>query len=225
MHTATLPRSTLHAPAQAGRFLGWGLFVAALAFFNPHLWGGSVTEEWTFLPHQFFQGAWWRLLTHPFVHVSWYHLVLDASAFVLLYTRLEAHRACTRLVAVFICMLGSVTLPLVSTDAVSALGLCGLSGTAHGLMTIVCLDLVCSKARLERVVGSVNLALLVLKSGYEYYCGTVLFAWLHLGPIGTPIAACHAGGVLAGILAWLVFRLVRPLKGQPEHEAERCGCR
>jgi hypothetical protein len=37
----------------------------------------------------------------------------------------------------------------------------------------------------------------------EAVTGDVLFASWHLGSLGTPVAECHAGGVLGALLAWL----------------------
>ena len=40
----------------------------------------------------------------------------------------------------------------------------------------------------------------------EAATGDVLFASWHLGSLGTPIAACHAGGILGALVTWLVLR-------------------
>lgn len=47
---------------------------------------------------------------------------------------------------------------------------------------------------------------LLLKVAWELAIGTVFLQQLHLGDIGQPIVATHAGGVLGGLLGYLLLR-------------------
>jgi rhomboid family GlyGly-CTERM serine protease len=157
-----------------------------------------------FHPELVVRGEWWRLLTHPFVHVSLYHLVLDAVAFLVLYATLKEKRMLRRLAYCAGSAVGSLALSLLLSPAVYSLGLCGLSGIAHGLMAVTGLEMASSRtdSTVARI-GRVTLALLSAKVLYEAVTGEVLFAASHLGDIGTPIAACHLGGVSgAAIVYW-----------------------
>jgi membrane associated rhomboid family serine protease len=90
---------------------------------------------------------------------------------------------------------------LFSTD-IYIYGLCGLSGMAHGLMAVSCLELM--QSRDSRVVGGVFLAVLVAKTVWEVATGSVVFHSLHLGDIGHPVVTTHLGGLLGGVAAFVV---------------------
>src|SRR6478735_2634518 len=77
--------------------IGFGLLVAV---FSGSVLFGSPSGTMMFRPDAVAAGEWWRLLTHPFVHVTWYHLLLDASAFFLLYHGLLERKLGRRLVYV-----------------------------------------------------------------------------------------------------------------------------
>ena len=51
-------------------------------------------------------------------------------------------------------------------------------------------------------LGLFCLALVVSKCIYEIITGHVLFTFLQFGMCGSPLVACHAGGVTGGILAF-----------------------
>src|SRR5688572_15031172 len=65
-----------------------GIFIGLLILLNI-----PFSEGWksnfTLFPQALESGEWWRLLTFPWVHISFYHLLLDASAFILLYQTLR----------------------------------------------------------------------------------------------------------------------------------------
>ena len=147
---------------------------------------------------------WWTAFTHPLVHVSLYHLLLDAGAFLCLYGMLSHWSPSRRLLVVGACAAGSLGAACMS-PVFRQQGLCGLSGIAHGLMAVVCLDL--ARRADSRVVGIAGLAIVVAKCAAEALSGTVVFSSLHAGHIGRPVVLCHAGGVLGGLLA------VPPLRG------------
>src|SRR5712671_432519 len=60
-----------------------------LVVLNWPLLYGTCNQALVFLPAPVRNGEWWRVLAHPFVHVTWYHLLLDGSAFLLLYKDLR----------------------------------------------------------------------------------------------------------------------------------------
>ena len=60
-----------------------------------------------------------------------------------------------------------------------------------------------------RHIGLLCFAMAVGKSVTESLSGHVLFEAWYAGLLGTPVAVCHAGGVLGGILAYSVEGLTR----------------
>jgi rhomboid family GlyGly-CTERM serine protease len=173
----------------------------------------------TFSPSAVAAGEWWRVLTHPFVHVSWYHALLDGAAFLLLYRMINGPRVayCVGAGA------GSLLAAVWFWPAIGATGLCGLSGIAHGLMAVSALQMIRSgmeghapswpsapanadatKRVPPTTVGWVCLALVAGKSIWEAATGQVFFAWMHFGLLGTPVAVCHLGGVVGGVVVFAV---------------------
>ncbi len=206
---ASAVRARLGAGSRLARLLAsvhpelW-IFAAAIFLFNLHLVPGfsrCSLEPQVFLPDRVRAGEWWRLLAHPFVHVTWYHLLLDAGAFFLLYAGLEEKGALKRMLLVAFCGAGSLVATVLTTLEVSTLGLCGLSGVAHGLMVASALELTdCCRRPCERMQGAVCLALVVAKSIMEVLTGKCFLELLDFGLLGSPIPACHVGGALGGIV-------------------------
>ena len=172
---------------------------------------GSLSE-WIFMPGSVAGGEWWRLLSGPLVHVSWYHLLLDGAAFLLLLTQLRNERAAVRWAYVVSAALASMAFALALSPAIWERGLCGLSGAAHGLMAITALEMIRKDDGLGRRYGWIALGLVISKSVIEALSGQVLFSWLHFGLVGDPVAICHLGGVLGGMVAFAV------LEGRGCHE-------
>jgi rhomboid family GlyGly-CTERM serine protease len=182
-------------------------FALLIGLFNLPLLTGSFSTQFIFHPAAASAGEWWRLFTHPFVHVSWYHLVLDALAFFLAYTELQHRRFRERLAFVAAAGAGSVLTALVASPLIASHGLCGLSGVAHGLAAVVSLEMLRrSNDKVSRWSGLLCFLGVAGKSLVELVTGNVLFASWHLGWLGTPIAACHAGGVLGAMLVWLLLQ-------------------
>ncbi len=175
-------------------------FTIALIAANFMLLLGSVCEPLIFLPDRFLAGDWWRALTFPFVHVSWYHLLLDAGAFLFLYHGLQETSTRRRLLMVIACAAGSLGASWMASPLTA--GLCGLSGIAHGLMAISALEMMRSDDRTLRNASMVCFWIVVLKSILEAFSGQVLFSFLHFGPVGAPVATCHAGGILGGLVVF-----------------------
>jgi rhomboid family GlyGly-CTERM serine protease len=178
-----------------------------IVLLNLPLLHGACAVELVFLPGRVAAGEWWRVLTHVFVHVSWYHLLLDATAFLLLYQELREKQWFARIGCVLACGAGCLLVSLWAAPMIHTRGLCGLSGIAHGLMVIAALDMVrAGNDATIRRAGFISFALVVTKCMIEAATGSILLERLHLGPLGSPVAVCHAGGVLGGLVGWVVAR-------------------
>jgi rhomboid family GlyGly-CTERM serine protease len=186
--------------------LAFGSLIFAL---NLPLLFGSGWHALMFQPEAVRHGQWWRLLTHPFVHVTWYHLLLDGSAFFILYHSLIELSLGKRLAYLVGGAVGSVTAAWASSG--SASGLCGLSGIAHGLMAVSALELVSSQPShsAEWRVGLATFAFVVGKAMYEALSGHMFFAILDFGLLGDPISVSHAGGIVGALVLMLACRCVR----------------
>lgn len=156
-------------------------------------------------------GEWWRVFTHPFVHVTWYHLLLDASAFFLLYNGLIERKTIRRVAYVVAGAAGSLSLSWLASPAIGISGLCGLSGIAHGLMAVSAVEMMRgqSPASPEWRIGAFTFALVVGKAAYEAITGHILFGFLYFGLVGDPVAVSHAGGIVGGLLAMLGLSRIR----------------
>jgi len=182
-------------------------FALLIALFNLPLLTGVFSTQFIYHPDAVSGGEWWRLFTHPFVHVSRYHLFLDALAFFLAYTELHHRRFPERLAFVVAASAGSLLAALAASPLIDTLGLCGLSGIAHGLTAVVSLEMLRRRDDpVSRWSGLFCFVGVTGKSLFELVTGQVLFASWHLGWLGTPIAACHAGGVLGALLFWMIFQ-------------------
>ena len=195
------------------------IFLALLLCINIPLFQGQRFPSLSFVPDRVAAGEWWRILTHPFAHVSWYHLLIDASAFLFLYRGLIETSWRKRAMYAAICALGSLSASMLS-PAILTGGLCGLSGAAHGLMAVSALEMACIKTAHStlRRAGIIALCVVVAKSMFEAITGNVVLSFLHIGDVGTPLTLSHAGGALAGIVAFAVlnssFRETRRLTWQ-----------
>jgi rhomboid family GlyGly-CTERM serine protease len=181
-------------------------FAFLLVLLNLPLFAGRSTAALAFQADAVAADEWWRFLTHPFVHVSWYHLLLDGAAFLSLYANLHAEKRWQRLTYVSASAAGSLIVALCASPLIATHGLCGLSGAAHGLMAVSSLEMLSlSKAdRSTRTVALSGFLAVAAKCVFELASGHALFAGLHFGLLGTPIVACHAGGVLGGVIAALL---------------------
>jgi len=205
--------------AKSSRSPEWVLFGTLLVLFNvPLLWGGWL-HSMVFFPEAVRNGEWWRVVLHPFVHLTWYHFLLDAGAFCVLYAGLEEESRGRRLLVVAACAMGSLAMALVAAPGLDTLGLCGLSGTAHGLMAFSALEAVSGRDGRNPPQPSVgkggsasccwagwaSFGAVAVKSAVEAWTGEVFFQSLHFGLMGSPVAVCHGGGVLAGISMFALF--------------------
>ena len=189
----------------------WRFELAALALLiavlNLPLLTGAFSTQFIFHPDAVGAGEWLRLFTHPFVHVSRYHLALDSLAFFLAYTELKQWSFRQRVTVMVLAGAGSLLVALAASPLITTHGLCGLSGIAHGLTAVVSLEMLRrSSDSASQWAGLLCFLCVTGKSLLELATGNVLFASWHPGWLGTPIAACHAGGVLGAALAWLIFQ-------------------
>ncbi len=184
----------------------FSIFMITISLINiPLIWGGWASD-FSFIPTNFAAGEWWRIFTYSFAHVSRYHLFIDAGAFMLLYRGLLEPSWLKRTLYVIFCALGSLAAAMLSPEIFDG-GLCGLSGVAHGLMTISTLEIAASTSsdiKLRRI-GIIAFCIVVIKGIIEIVTGQVVFAFIHFGDVGTPLTLCHGGGILAGITAFLLL--------------------
>lgn len=197
------------------------LLAVLIAAANVSLAAGVFPASLIYLPEKVMAGQWWRLATHPFVHVSAYHLLLDGAAFLLLYAQLAERSLAKRigyLLGIHAAVIAGVTWSL---PAVEAVGYCGLSGLAHGLMAVWCLERMGGGGadRVERRLAMGVLAGLVVKCVYEVAAGHVLFESTHLGDVGVPVVASHLAGVLGAVVMYGLFHVtplrIRTIMGNP----------
>jgi rhomboid family GlyGly-CTERM serine protease len=184
------------------------VFTLLLAVLNLPLFIGRTTAGLAFRAEAVANGEWWRLLTHAFVHISWYHLLLDGAAFLFLYANLQLEERWRRLLLVAGSAAGSLLAAWCVSPLITAHGLCGLSGVAHGLMAVSAVEMLALPGanRGTRVLGLASFALVITKCIIEAATGHALFAGMHFDLLGTPVVVCHAGGVLGAVVTTLLCR-------------------
>ena len=207
--TPVSARGPIPRAAEAGLRAELFVFMLLLALLNLPLFAGRSTAALAFQADAIAAGEWWRVLTHPFVHVSWYHLLLDGAAFLSLYANSHAEQRWRRLTYVAASAAGSLVVALSSSPLIATHGLCGLSGAAHGLMAVSALEtMALSRADcFTRIVALASFVAVTVKCHFELATGHAFFAALHFGLLGTPIVACHAGGILGGLVAMMLLTL------------------
>jgi rhomboid family GlyGly-CTERM serine protease len=172
-----------------------------LVLCNAGLLWGQLAEPLVFYPG----GEFWRIFTHAFTHVSGYHFLIDASLFLWLYHSLETERLGFRLTYLFASLFCSLAGACFHPE-ISTIGFCGLSGVAHGILAVRCLECLPRKG-LSRIVGASALTLLFAKVLAEVALQQVVFGGAHPGYIGTPLVGCHLGGMLGGLGSYLLLRI------------------
>jgi len=201
------------------------LMLVLLACLNFPLFFGAPSTRFIFRADAVAAGEWWRLLTHPWVHVSWYHLLLDAAAFLLAYWELADWSRRARVGLLVVATFGSLLAALAWSPLVWTHGLCGLSGLAHGLTAVLGLELIWPErnpgavSMLNRVMGWLSLLGVTGKALMEVLTGHILFESWHLGSLGTPIAACHLGGIVGALVFWWLYHL--RIAGQTVHASDK----
>lgn len=177
-----------------------GCFIVILAVLNTPFF--FPAESFALHPSALSGHESWRFATFAWAHISPYHLVLDATAFLCLYEKLQG-RLGERLQHLAICILGSGLLPILIDSRLEEIGLRGLSGVAHGLMIVGAREAMRDRAPTVRAFGILTFTGVIAKCALEQLTGTVLFSQWHLGNVGIPIPSCHVGGALGGLLSAL----------------------
>jgi len=183
------------------------IFGMIIALTNLHILTGNDRLGYAliFLPREIAEGQWYRIITHPFVHISWFHILWDAGAFFLLYSGLAEKRIPIKLLYVAVCGVFSLLFAFWFSPMINRLGLCGLSGIAHGLMAVSGMEM--TEHKETRWPGIISFLLVFFKGVYELITGNILFEFLLMGMCGTPMAACHFGGVAGGVIVYTSFRI------------------
>lgn len=197
--------------------------IGMIVLCNIHLLTGRTCQPLIFQYDAVMAGGLYRLITHPFVHLSGYHFLLDAGAFLLLYTGLYEKRPLCRMFVLFVCGLCGLAAPLVFAPEIYSRGLCGLSGIAHGLMAYSALEMIRDQKNFK--IGVACLLLVTLKSVFEAVTGDVVFSFLHFGLCGVPIAICHTGGVMGGIVSFFILNFTDCKNAENLKKKENVRCR
>ena len=182
------------------------ILIAAIVVLNIPLLFGWDNRQWIFLAERVWAGQWYRLLTASFVHVGLYHLVLDGLAFVMLYCSLPYASMLKRLLSlggIHAAVIVGVTL----FNNRPELGYCGLSGIAHGLMTLWCLEMIQNPQHGIRQAGWIGLSVTAAKCAIEAVSGQALLTSWHLGNVGVPVVSSHWGGMLGAIAVFGLIHL------------------
>jgi rhomboid family GlyGly-CTERM serine protease len=190
----------------------WELWIYAvmLAVANIGLLWGHVATGWYYYPEQVLQGQWYRLATHGFVHVSWYHLLLDGSAFVMLYAMLRQPSRAKRTLYVLGANVGCLVGVTAVLPAQGSLGYAGLSGIAHGLMTVWALEnIVETQDKTVKRIGWITLGIVLGKALFEAGHMNVLFSFMHSNLMGQPIGISHLSGIIGACLVYGLCRIRR----------------
>ena len=181
---------------------GLALLLIAL---NSTVLQGLCNTRFIFMPDAATHGEWWRWFTHPFIHVTWWHLLLDGTAFLILYRDLQEQSWSRRILYCASAAVGSLLVCCWADPMLSTRGLCGLSAIAHGLMAVSALNLM--RQRQDKLlfrIGLFSFTLVTLKCLFETLTGQMLFTFLHFGMLGDPVPVTHAGGILGALIAWLL---------------------
>ena len=183
----------------------FGGLAFVLVLLNWSVFRGVCNVRLLFMPEAVRQGEWWRLLTHPFIHVTWWHLLLDGTAFLLLYRDLQEQPWMQRTLLCVGSAVGSLLVCICADPMLSTKGLCGLSAIAHGLMGVSALNLM--RQRHDQLLfgmGVCSFVLVTVKCLIEVFTGKMLFAFLYFGMVGDPVAVTHAGGLLGALVTWML---------------------
>ena len=185
------------------------IFALVVAMCNIPVLLGLPTETLIYLPEKVLAGQLYRFLTHAFVHVTPYHLILDGTAFFLLYAMLAEASSLKRISYVVSTAIGSLIAVTVVMPTLSSVGYCGLSGIAHGLMAVTSIEMILNKKACKAVsrAGLFSLGIVLAKSIYEAASGNVFFDFMHADNIGLPVAVAHLGGVIGGAVMYVVNNL------------------
>ena len=177
-----------------------------LVFVNLPVLQGGTSDYFQFSATSLSFQQSYQLLTHPFAHISWYHLLLDAIAFFSFYPSLKAGRPTARIILFIGAAAGSLLAALHDQPRILEIGFCGLSGVAHGVMGAWSLEL-CRNSKVPKEIRRVGYLSLIIVTGKCLWEGVTQQSFLgfaHFDLMGTPIVACHAGGLIGGLCVALI---------------------
>jgi rhomboid family GlyGly-CTERM serine protease len=183
------------------------IYAVLIAVVNLLLLFGVGADSMFYTPAKAFGGEAYRFITHLFAHVTWFHLILNGTAFFMLYAMLVEKSSFKRTCYVLVTAAASLAAVTIKMPSLTSIGYCGLSGVAHGLMAITSLEIIFDTGSdtTQKRAGIISLALLVAKSVYEMITGQMMFGFIYGGLIGSPIAVSHIGGVIGGCVMFLTF--------------------
>jgi rhomboid family GlyGly-CTERM serine protease len=183
------------------------IYAVLIAVVNLLLVFGGGIDSLFYTPDKAFSGEAYRLITHPFAHVTWLHLLLDGTAFFLLYAMLTEKSSFKRTCYVLAAAAASLAAVTIKMSSLTSVGYCGLSGIAHGLMAVTSLEMIfgAGSDTAQKRAGMISLALLLAKSVYEMITGQMMFGFIYGGLMGSPVAVSHIGGVIGGCVMFLIF--------------------
>lgn len=187
------------------------LFIILIVVCNTHLHKADHELLLHFDKASVMNGEWWRIITHPFVHVSWYHLLLDTAAVAILWQEIRLSSVLQKLFVGCCCAAGSLLIAAWFSPEINQYGLCGLSGTAHGMMFFLGLSWIVQSFRTGTIQRTQLAAGLILawisglKSVIEVISGHVMLATMHAGDLGFPIVESHLGGIIGGLIAFILI--------------------
>ena len=187
-------------------------FLATLLLCNAHLLSSQLPQALMYQHDMVLAGQWWRILTYALVHVSWYHLILDTAATIILWHEIRGFSNRAKLLLTAYLSITVLSVSVLFSPLIDSIGLCGLSGIAHGLALFAGFSQISiatrHKSNLHTLISGVVLSsTIILKCLYETWTGHVLFSTIHLGELGTAIVHAHLGGALGGASACVVTLL------------------
>ena len=182
------------------------IFTLIIIAVNIPLFLGCSMEHMIYSLDAVKNGEIWRLLTHPFAHNSTYHMLIDSTAFLMLYYQLQNTSPVSRFLYIFLSGLFSFIainfqLPFLPTNTY-----CGLSGIAHGLMVVIGLEMLYGTSELRKA-GIIMLLIIFLKCLLETITGKIIFESFHFGNVGIPVTMSHTGGAIGGIISYYALNM------------------
>ena len=148
--------------------------------------------------------------------MSWYHLLLDCAALLLLWKELRLSSSLQKILVTSGCAAASLLFSMLGSSLIGQYGLCGFSGTAHGLTFLLGIKWIAESQEHRQTdqgllifSGLLFIGASAGKSMIEFISGNVIFSNMHIGDLGIPIVESHLGGVIGGLIAFLTLRAMK----------------
>ena len=129
-----------------------------------------------------------------------FELVSFINWFRSFFNRVFQYQSKKRYLYLAACAAGSLIFPLLFSKMIYSNGLCGLSGMAHGLMIIAALEMIENKQ--TKIIGWIAFSAVIIKTTIELTVSPEALLFLHFGNVGIPVAECHAGGIIGGLITF-----------------------